>query len=492
MSELKEVSPARRRTITISFIVLMVGAGFLNGVVKRHDLGGSSGVTAATSSITMSSQAISTAWYCPGPLALDHRGEGSSVEITNVARTRVNAQIHVATNIGATFDISSVVAGLTTKVMEIPRTHTPTYGALTVVINGGGAGVNERLVTPNGTTVSPCSTHTTTHADLGAGSTTGLSNVAVSLYNPGATPAVANLGFLSGGSLSSPAAFSSVPIEPGQDVVLFAGHALPQRAQLSPVVTTVSGQIVVGDLNLRDLDNSLHSSLTVASPIAARAWSFAPVVVARALHQLFYILNPNPANERVSLALLGDGANGATTISVPGETAGLYEAPSPLRAGIEAATITVLGTGTIISEREVSTTHRVALGGVERGSRLPATLPRGFAITGASGVPVTRWLLAGGDVTSTASEILGFENPNSVAIHVTITELVNGRALALRGLAPVTVAPHTSIGLDLGAYLASSSSIAIEVIASRPFYAGITSYGRGTSGISAPAPLPIG
>lgn len=487
-----EVSPTRRRIIAVGFLVILAVAGLLNSIVKRHDLAGISGLSAAVSQVTMSGKASSNAWYCPGPLALGHRGERSAVSISNVTSKSLTAQIHIALNSGRNRSESSLVSAYHQNVVALPQPKTATYGALTVVVNGPGVGVNELTYTTAGVTTSPCTTHTSPHVYFGVGSTSGLSNIAVSLYNPGATPAVANLAFVIGGSTLTPAAFSSVPVEPGQDIVLFAAHVLPQRKALSAVVTTVSGELAVGDLNFKDDDNVLNSSLSVGTPIARPSWIFAPTVVSHAIHETFNFVNPTTKSLDVDLRLLGTGADGVTVVSVPAQSASQFNVPPVLRPGIEGASVHVVGSGSVVVEREIYSGRHISLSGAQPGASLPGEFPPGAAVTAAGVAPTDNWLIAGGASSGSSSEVIGIVNPNSVPVSITLRQLFDGSAAALPHGGKITVGPHRSASVNIDAIVENRSALALILGSSKPVIAGATEFGLTKNGLSAPAPLPIG
>lgn len=491
MIDVLEVSPLRKRIIVVGFILVLVGAGFLNSVVKRHDLAGIQGQNAATSVVALTAKASSSAWYCPGPLALGHRGEQAAISITNLSTNRLSAEMHVATNSGSATNTTEVLSPEHESVLALPQPKHPTYGAVTVVVDGPGVGVNEIIRTSSGTATSPCTTHTSDHAYFGIGSTAGSSNMAVSLYNPGATPAVASLAFTSGSSTTTPATFTSVPVEPGQVVVLFAGHALPQRNAFSATVSTLSGQIAVGALDFKDVNSILSLSLRVGMPVTQSSWWFAPTVVAPAIHQTFALVNTSQHRETIDLRFIGTGANGTVSIVIgPGATE-LYNAPTARAPGIEAASVAVAGRGSVIAEREIMLGRHLSTSHAERGTQLPNTLPPGFVVTQANAARATTWLIAGGRSDAVASEVIAVANPQDVPVTISLNQVVNGNRLPVPGAASLVIGAHNSASVDLSSRVHGRSAIVIEVQASRQVLAGATEYGRSTQGLSAPAPLPV-
>jgi len=481
----------RRRLIVAGFVVIFAGAGLLNSVVKRHDLAGIQGVEAATSAITIGSHATSSAWYCPGPLPIGHRGEQSSIEIANLSSGSVHAQVHIASNTGMSELNSYVVGASGHRTVVLPRTKTATYGAVSVVVNGRGVGVNEVITTPGGIATSACTTHTAKNTYFGTGSTAGSSNMAISLFNPGATPAVADLSFTVGATSTLPSAFSSVPIEPGQDVVLFAGHALPQRSALSLGVTTVSGRIAVGVMHFKVTSGALGRSLVLGSQVPLGRWWFAPTVVAPGIEQVYSLLNTTSHQERVRLTLSGAGAEGSITLVVGADANLQYVMPRIRAAGIQSSSVAVIGRGSLIVDREMIVSRQLSLSSQIQRVQLPSTLPAGFIVTSPSVAPAKTWMIGGGRSDSVASEVIAIANPQRVSTKVSIDEIVNGRSLAVRGVGPLQIGPRSLASIELSRYLKNSVGLEIVVHATKPVVAGMTEYAFSANGLNAPAALPV-
>ncbi len=491
MSPRGEVSTLRRRIIIAGFALVFAGAGVLNSVVKRHDLSGVQGADAATSAIMVGSHATSSAWYCPGPLPIGHRGESSSIQIVNLARDAVHAQVHISANSGMSVLHSYVVAAMGHETIVLPGAKGATYGAASVIVNGRGVGVNEIVTTAAGITTSACTTHTAQNTYFGSGSTAGSSNMAISLFNPGATPAVADLRFTTGAVATLPSVFSSVPIEPGQDVVLFAGHALPQRAQMSLGVTTVSGRLAVGVLHFKVANGALARALSLGSQVPLSTWWFAPTVVAPGVEQIYSLLNTTGHQERVRLSVSGTGSEGEITMVVGANADLQYVMPRLRVAGIQSSSVAVLGRGALIVDRETIVNRPLSLSASSRQIQLPATLPSGFGVTAPNVLPERTWMVGGGRSDHVASEVVAIANPQRRAATVRIEEVVGGRSLAIAGVGPMRVGPHSLASVDLSRHLRNAIGLEIVVIASEPVVAGMTEYAFSAHGLNVPSALPV-
>ncbi|HUY07557.1 MAG TPA: DUF5719 family protein [Acidimicrobiales bacterium] len=491
MSRKGEVSTLRRRLIVGGFVIVFAGAGVLNFAVKRHDLAGIEGAQAATSAVALGSHASSSAWYCPGPLPIGHRGEQSSIEVVNLSVQPVHLQVHIAANSGLSELHSYALSGLANQTIVLPGSKLATYGAASVVVEGRGVGVYEVVVTPTGITTSPCTTHTASSAFFGTGSTAGSANMAISLFNPGATPAVADVRFIVGANSFLPGAFSSVPIEPGQDVVLFAGHALPQRNAMALAVTIVSGRIAVGALHFKVANQLLTRSIVLGSQVPLGTWWFAPVVVAPSIEQVFSLYNPTAHGERVRITLLGDGAEGVSTVFVGAGANLRYVAPRPSIAGLQAGSVSVAGRGSLIVDRAIAANRSFSPVAKVRLIQLPAALPTGYAVTAPNVAPAKVWMIGAVRSDSVASGVVAVANPGDRPAEVAFEEIARGGSIPIPGVGSILVAARSIVSIDLSRHLNNMVSLGIVIHATRAVVAGMTEFGRSRSGLSAPAALPV-
>lgn len=485
------MSVIRRRVIVGGFAIVFAGAGVLNAAVKRHDLAGINGEQAATSAVELGAGTLSSAWYCPGPLALGHRGEQSAVALTNLSSKPVHAALHVAANSGLTQNQALDIGPYHENVVALPRPKQPTYGAVTVVVNGPGVGVNEITTTHAGSTTAACTTHTSEGAFFGVGSTAGSSNMAISLYNPGATPAVANVAFIIGQTTSMPGAYTSVPIEPGQDVVFFAGHAIPQRRAFSVSVQTVSGRVAAGALDFKVVSAKLRSSLTIGAPVARPSWWFPPVFSAPSADHAYVLVNPTAHSEHAVIRLWGTSTNGATRVLVAPHASVQYFAPRARAAGVEAAAVSVSGPGSLIAEREVILGQPLSTPGHSGPVALPATVLPGFSVSPPAVAPSRQWLVAGGRSDRQVGEVLGLFNPHARPATVTVRQVFDGRISNVPGMRAITVAPFGVASVDMTKWIVNRSALVLVVGATQTVVAGATGFGISAEGFSSPGALPI-
>ncbi len=315
--------------------------------------------------------------------------------------------------------------------------------------------------------------------------------MAISLFNPGATPAVANLQFTVGSVTTVPSAFSSVPIEPGQDVVLFAGHALPQRVQMSLGVMTVSGRIAVGVLHFKVTSGALARSLTLGTQVPLGTWWFAPMIVGPGVELVYSILNTTAHQERVRLTVIDAKVKEEITIVIAADAEMQYVMPRLRVPGFASSSVAVVGRGAVIVDREMIVNRQQTLSAKINQIQLPATLPSGFAVTSPNVAPAKIWMIGGGRSDGVASEVIAIANPQRTATTVRLDEIVRARSIAIPGVRPVKIEPNAIASVDLSHYLKNVTALEIVVVATKPVVAGMSEYAFSAHGLNVPSALPV-
>lgn len=488
MTNEASVSVLRRRLIIAAFCALAIGAGFLNSVTKKERALLRTGGSAATSVVELSERALSVAWYCPGPLPFGHPGEHAAIALANLSGTARSAQLTITAR-GALAHTEQVTVGPSAeRIVGLPQTKRPTYGAVSVIVNGTGVGVTESVSGTSGTVASPCTTHAATRSYFGLGSTKGFSNMAISIYNPGATPAVASVSFATPKGPVTPSALASMPVEPEQDLVFFAGRYLPQRDALSAQVTTVSGRIVVGSLDERPVGPTLRSSLVLGVPVPTASWWFGPAILGAGVEERFGLVNVTRRTVRVALTTEGGRQAGTAMITLGPGAERQYVLPAPSTPVVEASWLRVVGRGSIVAERSILLSGSLALSAFRPPAELPPSLPVGYAVTAPVADASSQWLVTGGSDRS-GSEVIALANTGAHPVRAELFELRNGNRRLVR---TVVVGPQTSATVNLYRFVKDRPGMAIVVASTRPLLAGVTEYGIGAAGLTVPAPLPVG
>jgi hypothetical protein len=522
---------AQKRTLRVSNRLLAIAAvlvvlslvGVANAFISSPHPSGPSPLSLDTSVAYVRSDATSSAWYCAGPLPIGTQPEYSAISVANVsARGIVGELVVVSTEGGVTRERFSVGADAQ-AVLHLPSVGPRTFSAATVLVNSANIGVNEILERPSGPIATPCVSHDAPNAYVAAGSTKGASNVDLSLYDPSATPAVASVTFATSSGLVSPPAYQGIPVGSGEDVVLDVGHFVPQREVVAAMVSSIGGHIVVGALDTMDVAPGVDASLLTATPVPASTWMFSGAPAGSSTRQGFYVLNPGTKAAHVALDVTSPSGTASVDLNVAPQSStlvGLAPDPDPLAlrwvnfATSEKTPIVVARTTTILQAIPTHVTSKTAAkqkakklqrtaatpaSGATSALLLPGLAP-GFAITTATSAPLRSWLLAGGEVNTVTSELVLVTNPSDKSAHVALLVLgaLPDGSLAKHGLGELTkivVLPHETTSVNLGAYFANRSALALEVHASEPVLAGSALYARGSNGsvgFNASAGIPVG
>ena len=232
-------------------------------------------------------------------------------------------------------------------------------------------------------------------------------NLAIALYDPGATPAVASITFATPTGPQSPPAFQGVLVAAGHTVVLYAAHALPFRRFVSAKVAASGGAIVAGALDIVGSRGAAYDALESAVPTPATQWYFAAAPAGASAQQTFDLENPGKRTAEVEISLGGSSGVGKIALQLgPGATTRYTPAADESAAAVRWASVTSTNKVPIVAARELYLGTALAVppsttkGAAARRRRLLLslpTLPVGLTVDPGCRELAKDWIVAGGE-----------------------------------------------------------------------------------------------
>ncbi|MCU1491774.1 MAG: hypothetical protein JWM85_3179 [Acidimicrobiaceae bacterium] len=483
MTRTHRAALTRRLPIVAFVVALLVLAGVADGTVHRH-AGAEATVSVAPDSVVrMSRSVLSAAWYCPGPLPVGKGAQASTIWVANAGSRAVRGEIV----------LSGTDGSLTTHVIAVGARSQDRYGlptggprrelAASVVMGGPGIAIDETIDGPTGPLASPCLSHTSSSSYLAAGGSQNADDVSLSLYNPGSTPAVADVSFATSNGPAAPPSFQGVPVGAGSVVVLDVGRAIPGRALVATTVSSKGGQLVAGARLTVARGHGVEQSLVSASPAPSRQWTFPPAPAGPGTTEELAVYNPGPSPARLQLLTGGTGGRTESVATVPaGGILALAPGGEAQPGAVRYEHLTVVHGSAVVVARELVlsapayprtsvtrhavrvVTEKVRGKSVRRrksvsvrvivGPPLVASLPNlpdGYAIGEAVASPTKRWVVPAAAGTG-EGELLEVSNPGLVPAQVQLRQLAG---TPLPG-APATPAALPSFTIPAGGALTVS------------------------------------
>ncbi len=489
-----------RRPVVIATVLAALALGGVASVLV-HTRGAPPASVGAARGAAGLPGAVSSAWFCAGPLPVGTPGEASSLAIVNPGGRPLGATVMIVPVSGAptTEKISVPAAG--ESVVGFASIRRTSFAAARVIVEGGAAEVVERVAGATGLEASACADESAATQYLAAGSTAAHNNLAIALYDPGATPAVASISFATPTGPQSPPAFQGVLVAAGHTVVLYAAHALPFKRFVSATVAASGGAIVAGALDIVGSRGAQYDALESAVPTPATQWYFAAAPAGTSAQQTFDLENPGKRTAVVEISLGGSTGVGKIALPVgPGATTRYTPAADESAAAVRWASVTSTNKVPIVAARELylgtalavppPTTRRAAVRQRRLLFRLP-TLPVGLTVDPGAPKLAKDWIVAAGESGSRVSEFVTVANPSMVPADVVIRPLGGGFA----GLGSLRVAPEGSVVVDLADLAGASGRLSLRVTADEPVVVGGELYSRsarGSPGLTALAAFPVG
>ena len=501
-----------RREVALGVVlVLLALAGYANATVRHHRAEQLSTPAAAVSAVDLSHHASSSAWYCPGPLPIGVGKDSASIELANVSGHRVRGELDLISNKGQSSLQSVNLAPRSTLRVTFATPSRAGWGAASVLLDGLGVGVSEIEHGPAGPVSAPCTTAISDNASIAGGSTHLANNVALALYDPGATPAVANVSFATPSGVVAPPAFQGIPIGAGQLVVENVGQYVVQQTSLATTVMSSGGRIVIGTMDSGVVDRERTMALQSGVGSSTGAWYLPPAPSGASAAQSFVVYNSSAHSTKVALRTAANGStlSIATTLKqiAPGSTAQFNLARDAGPGALRWAEVSASGGAAIVVSRglEIASAIGVPSSGPKQVSHghvvrsaylLPARVPPGTSETGGSPQLSRGWLLSGGESDASASEVVTFANPSADQVQVSVHAVGASSAVqkALARLGQIGLAPHSVLPVDLASLTVTAPALTLVVRASGSIACGADLYARGSSGsvgFNASAAIPV-
>jgi hypothetical protein len=147
--------------------------------------------------------------------------------------------------------------------------------AASFVFDGGGVVADQVVSGPNGWSMAPCASQTSSDWSFAGGSTTAGNTLTLSLLNPSSTEAVVGISFLTASGKTSPQTYQGLVVPPGQLVVENVGDYIQNASAIATLVNAQSGSVVSTQFQQWGSGATGGISLQLGAPEASTVWRFA-------------------------------------------------------------------------------------------------------------------------------------------------------------------------------------------------------------------------
>lgn len=379
---------------------------------------------------------------------------GAVIALANAGPAPVGGTVSVIGEKGAAARVAvSVPAHGGTLVDEGHLVGGPDLAA-TVVLDGGGVAVAQRVAYGKALTVLPCASSTASSWYFASGSTLGSDRLLVSLYNPLPTNAIADLSFATDKGPAAPSDYQGVVVPGMSQVVLSVGQHVQQRSLVATTVEVRLGRLVADEVQVVPGSATSGVAEALGAPAPGAVWDLPAGLVASGTLEKLDVYNPSARAAKVRVALdLSFGYAAPIDLSVaPGSVTELVantrrRIPHNSLFGIVATSTNGVG---VVVERSF----------IDR----PPQPGRGLADT-VGGVAARTWTFASGAPAASAHELVVVEDPGPLPARVSVTGLDGGSGPAKALGSAQVVDPGRSLTLALPGV---SLGTAVVVSADRP------------------------
>ncbi len=241
--------------------------------------------------------AQSSSWYCVGGPAgsLGHFG----ILLANTGSRPVAGTVTVVGNRGRSAAVAVTVPARREVRLSPAPPAAASWAAARVDLAGGGVVAYADVAGPTGWSQAPCTTTAAATWSFAGGSAAGGATLTTLLFNPTATPAVADVTLVTPGGVTQPPPDQGVVVAPGQLVALDPGRFLEGQPEVATLVTTRSGRLVAAQVERRRPASSLSLTAGVTAP--APGWALPATTNVPQGSTSLEVLNPTARPERVTV-----------------------------------------------------------------------------------------------------------------------------------------------------------------------------------------------
>lgn len=308
----------RRASVVAAVVAVLLAMSLADGAIGR-----AAPPPAATGMLQPASEVVpagvgTSSWFCAGGSGPQAGGE-ETVLIVDSTGVPVHGTVTAVPSKGRSRSQQvTVPAGGTTSVVPARLSPGPWVSAI-VQLDGAGVAVEESVATPLGWAETPCASSTSSSWFFASGSTAGNDGIALSVLNPGVTPAVVDTTLTTAsGAVLNPAAYQGVTVEPRSLVVEYLSDHDEGDASVAATVTAVSGSVVAAELQSYTATGRTGVALDTGAPAAARHWAFPLTEEIAGAMVRFHVYDPGSRPARVTMSVgFAQGSASPISLTVP-------------------------------------------------------------------------------------------------------------------------------------------------------------------------------
>ncbi len=196
--------------------------------------------------VVASPSAESSSWTCGGMTDGSDSVAAGTVILTNSTRQERTATVTVIDDAGHTAQDKVTIGALATSTVGVSNQLSGgTWLMAQVLVDGGGVLASEQIAGSQGRTLSDCGSRTSSTWQFTGGSTQRGQALTISLANPTATPAVANVSFITANAgAATPQGSQGLVVGPHAVVAVPVQNLVAHGADLASDVTVTQGRLV--------------------------------------------------------------------------------------------------------------------------------------------------------------------------------------------------------------------------------------------------------
>lgn len=386
-----------------------------------------------------------------------------TVTLTNAADRPVRTTLRVVPSEGEAVTAEHDVPAHSRVDVTVSDLVKAPYASVLVESDGGGLGVEHRVVGPAGTAIAPCLSRTSAQWFFPAGSTRLGSRLVYLVFNPFPDDAVLDLSFETSEGTRTPNDFQGLVVPAGRVEAIDVTDVVTVRDQVATTMRARAGRVAAEQLQIVEgRDDPKGMTLVPGVPGAAPVWGFpGGPQLTEGVDVRYVVFNPGSTEADVALEIRSDAPGPSGQVSPyelrvrGGQYAevSLRQDPRVPEGYGHWAVVRSRNGVPVVAQRVVRATSPAA--------------PTGW--TSNTGSPVTsdRWLAPVAGLDSGLAGGIEIANPGTLPATVTVRAERDGEVRAVASFDGVSLAPGARTVVDLST-LTAGSQLSLTVEADQP------------------------
>lgn len=386
---MSKLAVAKAITRRIFVIIVLVGMVVFALILENGSEDSSVEQVAQPIGFAAPATAISSVWYCPLTAAQRDDPNSGLIFVLNVSPNTLGGKItFYPEGQSAPVEVPMSVSPDTRATFKASEFINSRFAAVLVSVDGAGATVEHTYKDANGESIAPCVNSVSSNLHFAYGNTLSDTSMFISLFNPFAQDAIADVRMVTNEGGTQPPGFQGVVVPARSVSVLNVSEQVRRREWIAGSVQVRSGRLLADELITGNIVGVNGNALLPLVPEPSNTWHFPDGFVAPGAGESVILYNPNHTESEVRVDVIREDGQDIVSFDLRVPANGRIELNLDVQVRIvQPARFSV----------DATSTNNVPVVVVKASRAITPTEYTGASVENGSPVQAKKWVITGGD-----------------------------------------------------------------------------------------------